>query len=495
MWNVFYINNFSLVPCFKRTAISRIKPFFILVLLLVSGFFHCALLNGEEQQHDPLNYEVSVSVTGVPFLAVDERGNPVYDLKEDELELYVNRRLTPIHKLTGMVFRDMTGSDDRELHAGQAPEPLKDRQTIKPSRLIILVVDSLFNSNTGLSYSKQLARKIIENSPAGDLFLLLKIELGGLKYIAGPESRGQKLLESLEKIEKYPYTIVREFTPFTSEAAIAGMLADSGYIFMSLYGSRMSKRVSVEMYRDAFKQLKNALRAYDGPKLTYLLTEGFAGHMYEHRLIEKTAIDIIIKDIEDNVHDGGSVLKWVPLNNMRPHLIQGTARWLMQSTSAYYELFFETGQAANKEMNLKIRCKRKGVRITAVGHKEKEKPYREMSNVRKKTFAIGVAAGLNWKQFPNRIKQVPYKKLTTRDSGENVVHTIQVQIPGPLQNRTLDLYLLRFDHRYQDVDIVSKTKTVKEVETLTLQSSKEKRSLYFVMIEPDSGLCIFNRVL
>ncbi|NIM80254.1 MAG: hypothetical protein GTO45_15875, partial [Candidatus Aminicenantes bacterium] len=315
-----------------------------------------------------------------------------------------------------------------------------------------------------------------------------------LKYISGPLSRGQMLLESLEKIKKIPQT-VREFTPFTRDGTMGEGMGFGSWIIMSVYGSRMSKRVSVEMYKDTFKQLKNVLRIYDGPKLTYLLTEGFAGHMDEHRLIRKTAIDMIIKDIEDNVHDGGSILKRVPLNSMRPHLVQGTARWLTQSTSAYYELFFKAGQAADKEMNLNIRCKRKGVRITGVGHKDREKPYREMSTVRKKTFAISAAAGLNWKQFPHRIKRIPYKKLETRNIGENIVHTIQVQIPAPLQNHPLDLYLLRFDHLFQDVDIVSKTKTVTEVETFTLQSSKEKRHLYFVMVEPDSGLCIFNKVL
>ncbi|MCP5101852.1 MAG: hypothetical protein GY950_00650 [bacterium] len=41
-----------------------------------------------------------------------------------------------------------------------------------------------------------------------------------------------------------------------------------------------------------------------------------------------------------------------------------------------------------------------------------------------------------------------------------------------MRDRGLDMYILRFDDRYEDVDIVLNTRKVKDVETVTLQRSK-----------------------
>lgn len=445
------------------------------------------------QQHDRLEYEVSVKITSVPFTAIDSRGQPVYDLKQEELELYVNGKLTPIYSLSGTVFNDMAVSEEKPVPA-QAETPVK-KKTLQepPKRLIIIVVDALFNSNQGLTYSKQIARKLIESGSHKDTFVLVQIELGGLKYIAGPAPGGQRLLKSLKKIKKNPQT-VRMFTPFTSDRAIAAAMGgDTSYIFMSGYGNRRSMRISVEMYKDVFKQLKNALRTYDGLKLTYLLSESFAGHLDEIGIVRKKAYDMVMEEIKNNIYDGGSVLQYVPLQGMRPHMIQGVTRWLTRSTSAFYELYFNPGPETGKNLNIDIRSKRTGVRINAASHKEREKSYKEMNRVQKKTFVISVATGLNWRRLPGSISRIAFiEKDDHPDELES--RTIMIELPGHLMGRRLDIYTLRFDDRYQNVDIAEKSQDASDTLVLNLRPSEEKRGLYFVLVEPESGQCFFNEV-
>ncbi|HLP44308.1 MAG TPA: hypothetical protein VK469_00065, partial [Candidatus Kapabacteria bacterium] len=69
----------------KRTKMSRLnikltKTTFIFISIL----YLAAALLGQER----LEYELSVDVRLVPVFAVDSRGNPVYDLQKEEVELY-----------------------------------------------------------------------------------------------------------------------------------------------------------------------------------------------------------------------------------------------------------------------------------------------------------------------------------------------------------------------------------------------------------------------
>lgn len=69
----------------------------IIVIIFTALIFAVSpLIYSQEQEHDALEYEVSVKALQVPFVAVDAQGKPVYDLKSDELELIVNKKKVDI---------------------------------------------------------------------------------------------------------------------------------------------------------------------------------------------------------------------------------------------------------------------------------------------------------------------------------------------------------------------------------------------------------------
>lgn len=233
-----------------------------------------------------------------------------------------------------------------------------------------------------------LARELIKKAEPEDRFILLEIQLGGLKYVAGPEPAGEYILEKINKLRRNPQKLNWWKRP---EGARGDPMGSQGYLYEE--GLKHARRNTVLMYLDTFNQFKKALKTIDGPKTTYLLSEGFGGNVHDDYYIDGSGRQQRVpgsglfsykgfeKDMVDEVYNGGSVLKRVNVMGIRPQNVAAVSGWLTRSTAAYYELFFAPGSLEGKNLTIKIRCKRKGVRIDAVGHKEKEKPYQKMDRV------------------------------------------------------------------------------------------------------------------
>ena len=117
-------------------------------LVLLSIFFALGMTAQE-----PLHYDVAVTVKVVPIFAVDARGNPVYDLAEDELELFVNGSAVPIADFQRYTVDEVREAEG-ETGTGRAePEPLKQKE-----RVVFIIMDSIFNSQYGWRRSKERIR-------------------------------------------------------------------------------------------------------------------------------------------------------------------------------------------------------------------------------------------------------------------------------------------------------------------------------------------------
>ena len=70
----------------------RLERSLFVVFLVLFIFLPTMCLHSRQQvdPDKPLQYEVSVSAQLVPIFAVDSRGNPVYDLEQEEIQLYVD---------------------------------------------------------------------------------------------------------------------------------------------------------------------------------------------------------------------------------------------------------------------------------------------------------------------------------------------------------------------------------------------------------------------
>jgi hypothetical protein len=469
------------------------KSFSVMVLLvcvMVLGIYFSTpgLMAQADQEHKPLEYDVSVKALLVPFIAVDASGKPVYDLSDDELDLYINEDLTKIIYLNRMVFRDAEISAEKEM---QPPEDVEKMLLKKKTRLVFIVVDAIFNSAPGLKRSKTIARKLIENCAPQDRIVLLEIQMGGLKYIAGPEPGGKPFLEHLKKLKKNPYRILRWSQSKYDRSAKEGY--DEIRWERRTAVDKASKEI-VKMWLDAFHQYKNALQTLDEPKVTFLFTEDYLGELREETfmVIEFRRIQEYMKK---QIHEGGSVLEKVHVGGLRKRHIIPTVARLHRSTAVYYELFFNPGPKAGEKMNIVIKCKRPGVRINAVGYKGKDKPYQKLGKTLKKVFAVNVACGRSWNRLIGRLHQTSYQKMKREKIANETRIVVNVPIPTEMRNKKVDIFVLRFDDQYQDVDVALEKRMVKDRETITLQSKKEKKYLYFVIIEPNTTYCIFNKVL
>jgi hypothetical protein len=478
---------------FKTFKISIRQPFDSMSTVFVAAIIAVMVIivplaaqqSSQEPEHDALEYEVSVKALQVPFVAVDSRGNPVYDLKAEELEIIVNRKAAQILFLNGFAFSDAEIEEQKTPPAGattlrRPPKPVK-----KVYRQKFIIIDALFNSSMGLTRSKDLARKLVLNAAPEDLFVLLEIRLGGLHYIAGPEPGGETFFRHFEKLRKNPQKLHWWDRP---ERQHRDGLDVERYLMEE--GMRNARRDTVQMYMDAFQQFKNALRTIDGPKVTYLLSEGFAdqtgGSLKTYRDFQD--------EISREIHDGGSVLQKLHVGGVRPDNATAVVKWMNRSTSAYYELFFNPGTVSGENMNIDIKCKRPGVQINAVGHKEKEKPYQKMNKVQKKLFAMSVATGRSYSKMLGRVTRIPYKKKNILKRGSETQVTVDVTIPENIRNKKVDIFIMRFDSKYQDADVAFVNRVANANETLTLPTKKKKKRLYFVVVEPESAACIYNEV-
>jgi hypothetical protein len=97
-----------------------------------------------EHIQEPLKYEVTVSVFMVPLFVLDSKGNPVYDLNQDELKLYVNGVQVKIADFERFVF-----SEDREITRTITKHTTKQHIKKQKERVKFIIIDSTFNSFYG----------------------------------------------------------------------------------------------------------------------------------------------------------------------------------------------------------------------------------------------------------------------------------------------------------------------------------------------------------
>src|SRR3954453_1124486 len=93
---------------------------------------------------------VNVEVKIVPFYAVDAKGNPVYDLRPDEIELRVGGVVVPIDSF-----------DPYAIAFGRSAAPASP---LAPAlaRTVYFLFDTTFSSPTGFKTDQRLAARMIE---------------------------------------------------------------------------------------------------------------------------------------------------------------------------------------------------------------------------------------------------------------------------------------------------------------------------------------------
>ena len=130
---------------------------------------------------------VDVEIKMIPFYAVDAKGQPVYDLRQDEVELRVGGKPISLDTLDGY---PMTSTPTRRPEG--RPKSVAGKGT-SPSRHVIFLVDSAFSSPTGFRNARVVADRLLEDVPAGDrLYLLTHSAAKGLESKLGATPADEK---------------------------------------------------------------------------------------------------------------------------------------------------------------------------------------------------------------------------------------------------------------------------------------------------------------
>jgi len=71
---------------------------------------------------------------------------------------------------------------------------------------------------------------------------------------------------------------------------------------------------------------------------------------------------------------------------------------------------------------------------------------------------------------------------------------IEVNIPEMIKGRAVDIFLIGFEENFKNVDIAMKNKKATDTEIIEIKEKKPTQSLYFLIIEPESVICLYNMI-
>ena len=219
---------------------------------------------------------VAVDLRTVPFYAVDAHGEPVFDLRADEIELRVDGRTVPIDTF------------DRHRLDGSAAAPgiaATGGPAAPPSRDVYLVLDQAFLSFAGLRDARAMAENLAGAFlPSDRLTLIVNDPLRGFKSVLGPvagDRSGQRQLRAA--LGKGESNVDRLRTdPGLPPIVVAGPIGEQVHNAYEAGGSLMKAE-----YRAAAYELADSLRLFalqlnrsSTPKVVIIITPGIDDGLY-----------------------------------------------------------------------------------------------------------------------------------------------------------------------------------------------------------------------
>jgi hypothetical protein len=513
----------------KESVMIRIMVCFFSFFVIETGLI--AVQTGQTED-DIQHHEVEVNAQVVPIFAVDKKGNPVYDLKEEEIILYINRK--PYKILQFMNYQLEMENEAVEKKKGKTKKepaaPVTQEVKRKPKiktleRMNFIILDGISNSMSGVRNAKKLAMGIVKAGGPGDSFIILKASPRvGLKYAIGPEKDKTKLLQTLEKIYQDARWIL-----MIPRGVFRRMLYSDGHNLEMeahlLIMSRFEERTFIKQYRRdlrrlsrSLQDLKYALKTIRFPKTIFFVSGAIQQMAGELKAIKQSDISIItyyetMKEAAVSINKGGSVLflinpipetykikKAISIMSKVSNAkciygsdIDDVLKQVKNNTAAYYELAFYITPGLGENFRIKIKCKRKGVKINTLGYGEKPRPYAEMEEPQKKLFALNVILGGSWSRMVGKVQRVVCQKLGESQKKKVMIKKINVNVVKELQDRKLDIFVLNVDPVTLEADIDLFQRKVGEKETIEVEAQTGRKQ-FVVIVEPEKSHCIFTQV-
>jgi hypothetical protein len=369
---------------------------------------------------DTVNVEIKI----VPFYAVDEKGNPVLDLKQDEIEVRIDGKPISIDtfdafaKTGGATTISNEGSPEAP---APVPAPALDKSQKPTRRHVVLFFDMAFSNQRGFENGRKFAEKMVKESPSEDLFYLITHDFkSGLTQRLGPlpanENGKAQFVAGLKKLKPEAGFIApsadfgiglisrnsrKNDVPQDQNSAINNAVRTNSEA--QLEGTARSLAESMQALADQFQLINE-------PKLMVFLSQGinrtlywegsniglqasgdaYGGVLtnYQYRglysLYEKPLQDIaetgtlsLFVNLNDHSRGAGGgvgssmqhmarISGGLYLGDVDPAV---TNRRVASSTGAYYEAGFYLGDAGDRPLRSKVEVlvKRPGVHTWSAG--------------------------------------------------------------------------------------------------------------------------------
>jgi VWFA-related protein len=482
------------------------------------------MLSGQNpQENQDLSYEVRVSAQLVPIYAVDKKGNPVFDLKQEEIILFADGKPMAIIYFNGYRVEEQERKTVPVQNSGKSTTPTPVES---PARINFIIIDSLVSNIDVLDISESIAMGIIENAPPGDAFIIMESnQIRGFQYIAGPEKDKKKLEKAISKIKKlyqrrrfevdpgllHELELVRG-NPRQMEIVLHVIEMDRELVT----DNRWEYRKDVRTLAQSVANLKYALKTITLPKTIFLISTNPQKEYLGSRAPKESVPVTYYRFLENAakaINMGGSMFylinpitygskqKRTELQFMTDaghgKLIHGKSiaeivENVKKSTSAYYEIAFYPNKKPGEKSRISIKCKRKGIELISIGYSEQPRPYHMMNATEKKLFALDIVNGGNWSRIVAKVGRIKYHSLSKTEP-QSTAEIVEINIPPAMQNKPLELILVYIDPDTQEAAIERIEKAMGEKESITI-TPMSGRQAYFIIIEPQTPLCIYNRV-
>lgn len=220
---------------------------------------------------------VDVEIKIVPFYAVDAEGNPVFDLKPEEVELKVGGKVVP------------TDTFD-----SYSMEPTAPKEASVPSRHVLFLFDAAFSSPRGLQAAQRTAEGLVKQVPAGDrLYLLTNDTRTGFEQKLGPVHANPKgkdqLLRAIRGITPNVQANDLDIKEDMGPTAIGSGKRDNvdkpssqvAYLWDLAEGHMRSEYQSIAFdLADSLERLAAEMARISGPKLLLVFSQGVDDRLY-----------------------------------------------------------------------------------------------------------------------------------------------------------------------------------------------------------------------
>jgi VWFA-related protein len=459
-----------------------------------------------------LKHALKVEVKIIPMFAVDSKGKPVLDLKQADLSLLINDEKVPF-----------------QFYRFTSEEVLGDQRITVKKRNIFIVIDSLFKTEHGFSLSKEIVEKLVADAFSDDLITILEISpMGGLRHIYGPSSHKTRLIQKIRELKQFPdhFMTIPEDTHFPAVVNREGEEpeppAKSGRNRREKEArmNRKTREIEAEygkwtaiFYIKTLQKLQHILKMTENRKMVFLVSQGTPHRIFVDRKqmdFVREALNSInnsetilytiypkretYAELRHGVQTGDSLLRYLSqsaggkyFEGSDPNVI---VKEVKRTTSAYYELIFSPTPEMGKTQTVRIKSTRPGVKFFYIQNTSKPLPYRKMSLVEKKIFALDAVSKGRWSRRIASVREIPNEIVIIKRKN---LQKIKISVPPQMVKKKCDVFFLNINLQSRNNAFVVEKRKFKKQHTFVLER-KDGFQTYIIIVEPESARCIYTEI-